>query len=357
MFGALWKLLLYYSRRPDLQSKFPEVNEGKLNGLLTWASYASQNLYKNKDSFEFLKQYHDFYYFASKYENFLPNPNFKNLPKLFFIMGAGRSGTTLLKRIMCCHSLTTALDEGRVYQSMNNPILIYLQRIFESKKLWIGLKAPILTDCLLDKNYVAFPTPDFNDQLSKNFRKFYSNQPIIFLVRDVRDRVSSVIQQGKKSEVDLKGLSKLIENWMEKNTYIKKNFGDELSKIKKYKNKIFGFEALEWKIKSSAYSVYKEKGMPVLLVKYEDLVSKTEEILRKITTFLKIPFEKNLLNFYKMPQTGLRYPGYAQNYDITTRTAETSSIGLYKKNLSPGQTNEIMEIASDVMKDFNYKNI
>jgi len=55
-----------------------------------------------------------------------------------------------------------------------------------------------------------------------------------------------------------------------------------------------------------------------------------------------------------IPQTSLRSPGYAQNYDITTRNAETSSIGLYKKNLSPDQTNEVMEIASDLMRNLNY---
>ena len=271
MFGPIWRLLMHYSARPDLQSAFPEVKEGNLNRLLNWAAYATQNLYDDKKAFDFLKQFHDFFYFASKYESFLPDPNFKNLPKLFFILGAGRSGTTLLKRIMCCHSLTAALEEGHVYHGMNKPILLKFDRIFESKKQWLGLKAPVLTDCLLDKNFVAFPTPGFSDQLSENFRKFYSNEPIIFLVRDVRDRVSSVIQQAKKSDVDLKGLSKLIENWIEKNPYIKKNFGEEISKIKKYDNKIFGFEALDWKIKSSAFFVYKEKGIPVLLVKYEDL--------------------------------------------------------------------------------------
>jgi len=354
MFTPIWRLLNHYSTRPDLQSAFPEVKEGNLNRLLNWAAYSSQNLYDDKEAFEFLKQFHEFFYFASKYESFLPDPNFKNLPKLFFIFGAGRSGTTLLKRIMCSHSLTSALDEGHVYHCMNKPILLKLERIFESKKQLLGLKAPVLTDCLLDKNFVAFPTPGFSDQLSENFRKFYSNEPIIFLVRDVRDRVSSVIQQAKKSDVDLKGLSKLIEIWIEKNPYIKKNFGEEISKIKKYDDKIFGYEALDWKIKSSAFLVYKEKGMPVLLVKYEDLVSKTEEILREITTFLNIPFEKSLLDFYKMPQTNLKYPGYDQNYDNTTLAAGTSSIGLFKKNLSPDQTNEVMEIASDLMRNLNY---
>ena len=345
---------MYYSRRPDLQSTFPEVKEGKLNGLIRWASFASQNLYDDSDAFEYLKKQFDFYYFASKYENFLPVPDFKSLPKLFFILGAGRSGTTLLKRIMCCHSLTSALDEGRVYHGINNPILIKLQRIFESKKLLLGLKAPALTDCLLDDNFVAFPIAGHPDDISKKFRKFYDKEPIIFLVRDVRDRVSSVIEQGKKTNVNLNGLSKLIENWVRKNPYIQENFSEEISKIKKFKDKIYGFEALDWKIKTSAYQVYKERELPILLVKYEDLVSKTEETMRNVTTFLDIPFEKSLLDFYKMPQTDLKVPGLALNFDNTKRIADASSIGLHKKYLLPSQTNEIMEITSDMMRTLNY---
>ena len=56
MFGAIWDLLEFYSKRPDLQKEFPEVIDGNLSGLLNWATYASQNLNKDKEAFEFLKK-------------------------------------------------------------------------------------------------------------------------------------------------------------------------------------------------------------------------------------------------------------------------------------------------------------
>ena len=354
MFGALRELLLYYCRRPDLQSSFPEVKEGDLKGLLKWASYASQNLYEDNEAFKFLKQKRDFYYFASNYENFFPDPNWKTLPKLFFIFGAGRSGTTLLKRIMNSHSLTSCLDEFFSYHGINQPLLLKLESIFESKKKWLGLKCPVMTDCLLDKNFIAFPIPNHIDKISQNFRNLYSNQPIIFLVRDVRDRVSSVIDQGKNTNVNMKELTKIFENWVEKNLYIQENFKKELSTIKNFKDKIFGYEALEWKIKTSAFSLYKERDYPILLIKYENLVSKTEESLRKICSFLGIPFEKSMLNFYKMPHVGLKEPGLEGNLDNTRRNVDSNSIGLYKKQLTSENINEIMEIASDTMRNLNY---
>ena len=345
---------MYYCKSPDLIKEFPEAMDGNLKGLLTWASYASQNLYNDKNTLEHLQKFSDFYYYASKYDTFSSITNFSKLPNMFFILGAGRSGTTLLKRIMNCHSLTSCLDEGRVYHGINNPILMKLQLIFESKKKWMGLKAPALTDCLLSDNFREFPIPNFEPNLAEKFRNFYSNQPIIFLFRDVRDRVASVINLGKKTGVDLKGLEKVFEEWIKVNPYIQKTFSEEFSKIKKFKEKIYAYEALDWKIKNSALFTYKARGYPILAIKYEELVSNPEQSLRKITSFLEIPFEDTLLDFYKMPHPGLRSPGLENNFDSTTRGFDSNSIGLHKKYLSSKNVNEIMEIASDTMNELNY---
>ena len=354
MFNILWRLLRLYCDRKDLQSHFPEVKEGNLNRLLNWAAYTSQNLVDDKNAFEYLKGQSDFFYYAKRFDNFLPHPNWKKLPKLFFIFGAGRSGTSLLTRIMTCHSLTHAIEEGRAYHGINNPLLLKYERIFESKKQWLGLKCPVMTDCLLDNNFINLPMLGHTKEISKNFRELYDNQPIIFLIRDVRDRVSSVIKQGQKTKVNFKGLEKIFQTWINLNPYIQKNFGHELSTIKNFKNKIYGYEALEWKIKNSAFFVYKERSLPILLIKYEDLVAKTEKTLRKVSSFLDIPYEKSLLDYYKIPHSGLKSAGISQNFDVTTRKADSKSIGLHKKHLSSTQTNEIMEITSDLMREFNY---
>lgn len=354
MFNAIWDLFELYSKRPDLQKAFPEVKDGNLTGLLNWATFASQNLNKDKEAFEFLKTYRNFYFFAYRYNIFLPLSNFSKLPSLFFILGASRSGTTLLKRIMNCHSLTWCLEEGRAYNGINSSVLMKMQRIFESRKKWLGLKAPALTDCLLSDDFIEFPIPNFKPGLAEKFRHFYSNQPIIFLFRDVRDRVASVINLGKKIEVDFKELEKLFEKWIKLNPYIQKNFSEELLKIKKFKEKIFAYEALDWKIKNSAFFKYKAKGYPILPIKYEDFVRNPEQSLRKITSFLEIPFEASLLDFHKIPHPGLIAPGLESNFDDTTRDFDSQSIGLHKKYLPSKKINEIMEIASDTMSELNY---
>ena len=109
-----------------------------------------------------------------------------------------------------------------------------------------------------------------------------------------------------------------------------------------------------WKIKNSAFFKYKAKGYPILEIKYEEFVRNPEQSLHKITSFLEIPFEDSLLDFNKMPHHGLMAPNLESNFDDTTRSFDTRSIGLHK-SLSPKRVNEIMEIASDMMMKLNYK--
>lgn len=354
MFQAIHDLIIYYSQRKDLQESFPEVLEGNLKNLLIWAAYASQNLYNDEHAFSFLKQYAEFYFQASKYENFLPFQNWHDLPKLFFILAAGRSGTNLLKRILNCHSMIRVSAEAVSYNCIANPLCLKYERIFEAKKRWFGLKSIGLTECLLDKNSFLFPIKNHEKTISEKFREFYDKQPIIFLIRDVRDRVSSMLRFIDKTSPNTNETCKTFLSLIEENQFIRKNFHEDLSKILGKDEKLPSILALEWKIKNYAFLKYQEKGFPIIKVRYEDLVLRTESTLQDITSFLNVPFEKTLLNFYNMPHEGLRDTNVDRNFDDTRRGPDTASIGLYKKYLNSQQIDEIMEISSDMMRKLGY---
>ena len=354
MFKEIHNLLFYYNQRRDLQEAFPEVKDGKLSSLITWASYASQNLHNDKDAYNFFKSDAEFYFQARKYENFLPDPDWKTIPKLFFIFGAGRSGTTLMKRILNSHSMIAVTEEAISYDNIVCPLCLKYERIFESKKKWLGLKSLIMTDCLLDENFISFPLANHDESIAPKFRKLYQNQPIIFIIRDVRDRVSSMYNFIKKTSPDPKATTETYVSWIEKNPFIKENFHNELTKIKNLKNKLLVLLSLEWKIKNSALFEYKKRGYPILEIKYEDLVVDNKKALTKITSFLDLPFDESMLDFINKPHPGLRDANIDRNYDEVRRKTDIKSIGLYKKYLDSEQIDEIISVSGDMMKSLGY---
>jgi len=352
LFDPLYKLLAYYDQREDLQKAFPEVEDGKFKNLFLWASYASQNLYGDKHAYEYLKKYTNFYYNARDFETLLPNLNFNTLPEVFFIFGAGRSGTTLTKRILNSHSMIRVLGEGESYDSVNHPHVLKFERIFEAQRKWLGLSCAALTECLED--IIAFPIPDHDDNLSKQMRILYSNQPIIFLVRDVRDRTLSMFNMIKKTDSDFNGMIDLYESWIKHNTVLESQFSEDITRIENLENKLLGYISLEWKIKNSMYFRYKEKGLPVLQVKYEDLILKTKQTVNNMISFLNLPFENDVLEVHKKPHLTIPGTDMEPNFDNVKREIDTHSIGTYEKTFDSKQIDEILEISGDMMKKLDY---
>ena len=86
-----------------------------------------------------------------------------------------------MKRIFNCHTQTLGVEEGRTYNGINNPLLLHIEKLFSADKKLIALKGPAITDGLLSEDFILFPIPGYSDDLGRNFRKFYSNQPIVFL--------------------------------------------------------------------------------------------------------------------------------------------------------------------------------
>lgn len=353
MFESINLLLVYYGKSETLQQAFPEVQEGNLKNLLTWAAHASQNLYDDPGAFDFLANHAEFYYQANKFDNFLPHPVWNSLPDLIFVFGAGRSGTTLMKRILNCHSMVTCLEEGNSYDCIVYPPVLKCQKIFESNKKLLGLKAIGVSECLLNNDLNSFPL-ESHQNISDHMRKLYNNQPIIFMIRDVRDRVSSMYNLLHKSSPNIKTTIKQYESWINDNLFIQNNFSSEIQKIKKFKNKLIGLLTLEWLVKNTTYLKYKERGLPVIGIKYEDLVTEPSNTIRMITDFLGIPFEESMLDVANKPHPDLKSPGMEWNFDNVKRKPDSNSLGLYKKYFNKKQEEEIMSISSNMMRELNY---
>ena len=99
-------------------------------------------------------------------------------PKLFFILGCQRVGTTLLRLILESHSQISCIDERRAYTILSNNKLLNQEISKNQGKKWLGIKAPRITEQMLEP-FLADYGIDFR---TPNYHK---SKPIIFMVRNV----------------------------------------------------------------------------------------------------------------------------------------------------------------------------
>jgi hypothetical protein len=101
-----------------------------------------------------------------------------------------------------------------------------------------------------------------------------------------------------------------------------------------------------------------------LKVKYEDLVAKPDEVLKTITSFLKLPYndvmlkyDENIKEEVKRNETVI---GDTVKQHISlfheglTQKVNTSKVGIWKTELTEGQNNKIWTICKDTATQFGY---
>src|ERR1019366_1943188 len=106
----------------------------------------------------------------------------------FFITGCQRSGTTLLRLVLECHPDVFSFDESDAYR-------VLASRSFETPigQRLVGFKVPRWAEQL-----DAVILGDFG--LPYEAQQIYDRQKILFLVRDYRDAMSSMMKlRGQRS--------------------------------------------------------------------------------------------------------------------------------------------------------------
>ena len=100
----------------------------------------------------------------------------------FFIAGCQRSGTTLMRLILECHPDIFCFDETEAYKA-----LLQSPSQQPAGKSLIGFKVPRYTE--------QFAEPLARDfGLEETAINLYHSDPILFMLRDVRDTVASMMR-------------------------------------------------------------------------------------------------------------------------------------------------------------------
>ncbi len=140
----------------------------------------------------------------------------------------------------------------------------------------------------------------------------------IFLVRDGRD-VAASFKAGGSEAFDTYATPKIAaRHWVN------------------------GLDTYHWLVKRK----------PVQLIRYEDLVSQPENVLKELCSFMKVDFEPAMLDFFQHIPAHEMYR--LVHHQSIRKPVFTESIGKYKSLLSASELEEIMPVLRNGLKEFNY---
>lgn len=92
------------------------------------------------------------------------------------------------------------------------------------------------------------------------------------------------------------------------------------------------------------------------IIKYENLVTKSEDTLRNICYFLTLPYESVMLDYYKNDQAFLKEPIKTIDWKVKIlEKPDGCNIGRYQAELTDNEILTFNSIAGGMLKHFDYK--
>lgn len=273
-------------------------------------------------------------------------------PKIFFIGGCQRSGTTLTRLILESHSKVSCIDEFRGYDILKNSHLMEEEMKINENKEWLGFKIPRLSEQLLE--------PFLADAGLDNIRIInrFDNRPTIFMVRNPLDTISSMkkLKQGDKSWLEV-WANATIGFWRETIPDFENTYHDELEILgnTKFVDTVAG--AIYWKVKNISYYNYLNKDLKIIRIRYEDLVTQPKQTISQILEFLGLEWEDSVLHHEKFIHSELDTQGLTIGKTNPRSSIYESSMNQYHENLSKEEISEIYNITKELMIDLNYYGI
>jgi hypothetical protein len=257
----------------------------------------------------------------------------------YFVIGCQRSGTTLMRLALDSHHLVSCIDEPDSYR------VIAEARRPESVKALVGVKVPCLTeqfgdDRMWDRRLLP-PTPNP-----------YRLQPLIFLIRDVRDTVASMrsLVVGGRSWVWRSARPTVLAKRRRDPA-----FADRYRawlRLADDPDDDIGIGAFYWHFKTDVLRDYRARAWPLLVVRYEDLVTQPAVELQRVCEFLEIPWDPDVLAHHRHGHDGLLPSGLATGNTDPARPIDADSMGRWQRILSAAEAERVVALAGELQQAF-----
>lgn len=270
-----------------------------------------------------------------------------------FVVGAARSGTTLMHRMLHAHPDIALMDEAAFFEGILKvrPVLPDLrapgavERFFELLpriqhiQHWSGMDE-VLADVRI--RLAADPAPSYG--------RFY------FLLMDALARQSGARRCGDKTPENIRYLPELAAMFPRCQIIhmVRDPRGNIASRLRLdwASNDILS-NAVKWKLDVRAGRRFGRTAPAgrYLEVKYEELVGAPEATLQHVCTFLGEAYRPEMLQFYESKSVLFKNEPWK---DTTFAPVTTNYIETWRKSLSPAQLFLIERVVGNELREFGY---
>lgn len=294
-------------------------------------------------------------------------------PNPIFILGASKSGTTLLTALLDGHpDLFVVPMESHFFQYVTGHWVDYaLRRVGPAEYNQDEFKARIIRSAeLLKQDTAPSGGPTYPRLNVESFRKFIQDKEVGDL-RGLFDLYMaawyySVMEREMPSTIRI--VEKSVENaeyagvirWLfpqSRFIHIVRNPYANMVALRRFKSK-GSYPCLSRLVASLYNSYYYLMKNPItldnyLVVKYEDLVSDTERTMRKIAAFARIEYTDSLLQPTFMGKSWQGNSSFNRNFNGVSRL----TLDRWRKDIKSLEIHIVNSFAGPVIEKFGYEHL
>ena len=276
-----------------------------------------------------------------------------NIP-FVFVVGRGRSGTTLLQNIIDANSHAVLARESK--------IIIHLKQKYSYIKSFTPkIIDELITDLYKDRFFELFWKVDAK-KLAADLKSYPSEKlsfsivcKIIYLHYTSFFEKDEILLIGDKNPAYSVFIPELLEVFPDaKFIHIIRDYRDNVvSNSKAFGEKSLGYLAYGWLIFNQKIDEIKhQRPNKFYTLRYEDLVETPEKITKEICQFLGLTFQENMITIDKsIKKLPINLP---KNHRNLLQPINTSQVGKFEQSIPVNKLELIDYICGEYAEKYNY---